>query len=156
MAIAICLFVGCKTSEDNYRRAYETATERQNAAYTSDEVGLMAAEEAIPRSVYKGDSIPLRGLWVNTVKLGPTTQRARRYNVVIGRYRQKFTAMSMLDRFRENGYEDALLLTDKDQAFYIAPVSTDTLDIAVAAWKELSKSSPVPLQSPYPYIMKRP
>lgn len=147
---------GCKTSEENYRRAYLTATEKQNAAYTDDEIGQMAAEERIPRTVYKGDSIPMRGMWINTVKLDSLTPRARRYNVVTGRYRQKFTAMSMIDRFRSSGYKDALLLIDKDQAFYVAPISTDTLDRAVEMWKQLSKESPVLLQSPFPYILRRP
>lgn len=149
-------FLGCKTTEENYRRAYETATAKQNAAYTDDEVGRMAAEEAIPRTVYKGDSIPMRGMWVNTVRLDSLSTRARRYNVVAGRYRQKFTAMSMVERFRHNGYDGALLLIDKDQLFYVAPLSTDTLDRAVEVWQQLSASSPVALQSPFPYILKRP
>lgn len=146
----------CKTSEENYRRAYETAMAKQNEAYTSDELTLMADEEAIPRTLFRGDSIPLKGLWVNTVKLDSATQRARRYNVVTGRFRQKFTALSMLDRLRAEGYPDALLLIDKDQAFYVAPFSTDTLDRAVNAWRTLSGRSPVALRSPFPYILKRP
>lgn len=153
---ALAAISSCKTTEENYRRAYEKAIEKQNEAYTSDEIDLMRAEEAIPRTVYRGDSIPMKGLWVNTVKIDSTTMRARRYNVVAGRFRQKFTAMSMLNRMKEEGYPNALLLVDKDQAFYVAPLSTDTLDRAVETWKVLSTSSPLLLTSPFPYILNRP
>lgn len=156
VAAGVCLFHSCKTNEENYRRAYETASQRQNAAYTSDEIELMAAEEAIPRTLYRGDSIPLKGMWVNTVKIDSTTQRARRYNVVIGRYRQKFTAMSLLDRVKSQGYPGAVLLIDKEQAFYVAPLTTDTLDRAVEAWRQIGANPPVMLHSPFPYILRRP
>lgn len=154
--LVLVALVGCKTTEENYRRAYQTATARQNEAFTDDEISLMTAEEAIPRAVYKGDSIPLKGLWVNTVKLDSATTRARRYSVVIGRYRQKFTALSLLNRLRDAGYDSPLLLIDRDQHFYVAPLSTDTLDRAVDTYRALLASPPLPIASPFPYILKRP
>lgn len=153
---ALISMSACKTTEENYRKAYQSAVDRQNEGYTDDELASMAREEAIPRSVFKGDSIPLKGIYVNTVKLDPPTPAAERYNVVVATFKQKFNALSVLDRLRQGGYTDARLLVDKDQLLYVAAVSTPSLDEAVAALRELQKSSPVALRAPCPYILRKP
>ena len=78
LLVLASMLPSCKTSEDNYRKAYQAAVEKQNEAYTGEEVSLMAREEAIPRTLFRGDSIPMKGLHVNTVKLDPPVEVARR------------------------------------------------------------------------------
>lgn len=146
----------CKTSEDNYRKAYQAAVGKRNEAYTGEEVSLMAREEAIPRTLFRGDSIPMKGLHVNTVKLDPPVEVARRYNVVVASFKQQFNAKSVLSRLREAGYPDGRLLIDRDQNYYVAPVSTDSLAEAVDALRRFQSSSPVPVRSPFPYILRKP
>ena len=79
----------------------------------------MNKEEAIPRTVFRGDSIPLRGMHVNTVKLDPPVDAALRYNVVVASFKQKFNAMSVMTRLRDAGYSNALLLVDRDLKYYV-------------------------------------
>lgn len=146
----------CKTSEENYKRAYQAAVEKQNEGYTDEEILNMAREEAIPRTLYNGDSIPLRGAYVNTVKLDPPVSPALRYNVIVATFKQRFNAMSVLDRLRSGGYPDGRLLIDKDQTYYVAACTTDTLANAVDALREIEKSSPVRMKPPCPYILRRP
>lgn len=150
------IFTACKTTEENYRKAYETALEKQNEGYTSDEITQMAREEAIPRTLFNGDSIPLKGMYVSTVKLDPPVTAASRYNVIVATFKQKFNAMSVLTRLRDAGYNNGRLLIDRDQTFYVAASTTDTLKNAVATLKELEKSSPVVMKSPCPYILRKP
>lgn len=150
------LLSSCKTSEENYRKAYEAAVEKQNEAYTGEEISLMAREEAIPKTLFRGDSIPMKGVYVNTVKLDPPVAAALRYNVVVATFKQQFNAKSVLDRLRQAGYPDGRLLIDRDQTYYVAPLSTDSLSEAVTALRRLQSSSPVPLRSPFPYILRKP
>jgi len=146
----------CKTTEENYRKAYEATVDKQNEGYTAQELSEMAREEAIPRAVYKGDSIPLKGVYVNTVKLDPPVASALRYNVVVATFKQKFNAMSVLSRLREAGYENCRLLIDKDQLYYVAASTTGSLDDAVTTLRNLQESSPVTMRPPFPYILRRP
>ena len=156
LLVLASMLPSCKTSEDNYRKAYQAAVEKQNEAYTGEEVSLMAREEAIPRTLFRGDSIPMKGLHVNTVKLDPPVEVARRYNVVVACFKQQFNAKSVLSRLREAGYPDGRLLIDRDQTYYVAPVSTDSLAEAVDALRRFQSSSPVPVRSPFPYILRKP
>lgn len=146
----------CKTSEENYKKAYQAAVEKQNEGYTDEEIISMAREEAMPRTLFNGDSIPLKGVYVNTVKLDPPVAPASRYNVVVATFKQKFNAMSVLDRLRQGGYPDSRLLIDKDQTYYVSAFTTDTLPEAVATLRQLEGASPVAMKSPCPYILRKP
>jgi len=146
----------CKTTEENYRRAYQATVEKQNEGYTDEEILSMAREEAIPRTLFRGDSIPMRGVYVNTVKLDPPVAPALRYNVVVATFKQRFNAMSVLGRLRDGGYPDSRLLIDKDQTYYVAAFTSDSLAEAVDILRALEKSSPVAFRSPCPYILRKP
>lgn len=147
---------GCKTTEENYRRAYEAAVAKQNEAFTADEIASINHEEAIPKSVYKGDSIPLKGVYVSTVKVDPPVTAALRYNLIVATFKQKFNAMSVLERLRASGYDDVRLLIDRDQLYYVDAVSTDSLDKAVEALRKIRKNPPLQMRSPCPYILQKP
>lgn len=149
-------FNSCKTSEENYKKAYLAAVEKQNEGYTDEEILSMAREEAIPRTVFNGDSIPMKGVYVNTVKLDPPVAAALRYNVIVATFKQKFNAMSVLDRLRQKGYDDGRLLIDREQTYYVAASTTDSLANAVKTLRELQESSPVAMKSPCPYILRKP
>ena len=154
--IALLSATSCKTTEANYRKAYEAAVEKQNEGYTSGEIAAMAREEAIPRTVYKGDSIPLKGEYVNTVKSDPPVSAAKRYNVVVATFKQKFNAQSVAKRLTEAGYTDVRLLIDRHQQYYVNAFSSDSLDEAVAFLRRITANPPMPLRSPCPYILRKP
>lgn len=60
-AVALLLAAnGCKTTEANYRAAYEKAVARQNEGLTPEELQGFEREKAVPVSIWRGDSIPLR------------------------------------------------------------------------------------------------
>lgn len=109
----------------------------------------------MPRTVYNGDSIPLKGMYVKHIE-GGVDNKALRYNVIVASFRQQFNARSLMTRLRDNGYPDAVLLADKDGRYYIGTLTTASLDSAVSALHSLSESSPVALRTPYPYILQKP
>ena len=82
---------GCKTTEANYRQAYERALEKRNEGLTQEEIAAIAREEAIPRTLFRGDSIPLKGMYVKCVE-GGVDGKALKYNVVVASFKQRFNA----------------------------------------------------------------
>lgn len=154
-AILATVLPACKTTESNYRNAYEAAKAKQNQGLTPEEIAGLSREEAMPKTVYKGDSIPLKGMYVKHIE-GGAHNRALRYNVIVASFRQQFNARSLMTRLRENGYPNAVLLADKDERYYIGTLTTSSLDSAVTALRALSVSSPVALRTPFPYILQKP
>lgn len=154
--VALGLLFSCRTTEANYRKAYETAVEKRNEAYTSDEVARINHEEAIPKTLYKGDSIPLRGRYVNTLKTDPPVTPAKKYSVVVASFKQKFNANSVATRLREQGYTDVRILVDRDNTYFVAATSFPTLGEAVASLETVRATTPVPMRSPFPYILQKP
>lgn len=163
LLLSLLAATSCKTSEANYRAAYEAAVESINEGYTTEELEAIAREEAMPKTLFRGDSIPLKGVYVNTVKLpGADSDSAarqlpaRQYNVVVAQFKQRFNANSVLKRLQEGGFPDALLLIDRDQMYYIVAGTTDSLEDAVALLRRVESSSPVAMKSPCPFILRRP
>jgi len=146
---------GCKTTEANYQSAYEKAMSKRTEGLTAEEIAGFRREEAMPKTVYKGDSIPLKGMYVKHVE-GGVNNRALTYNVIVAAFKQRFNAGSVLTRMRDGGYDQAVLLQDRDGKYYIGAVTTASLDSAVVALHKLEQASPVVLREPYPYILKRP
>lgn len=154
IAVLGVIATGCRTTEKNYREAYEKALEKRDEGLTEEERLAIAREQATPKSVYCGDSIPLKAMWVNTVAETSKTA-ALEYNIVTGTFKQQFNANSAMRRLREGGYPDAFLLIDADKNFIVAASTTSSLDTAVSRLRALEASSPVPLRPPYPFILRK-
>ncbi len=145
---------GCRTTERNYREAYEKALEKRDEGLTVEERLALERERATPKSVYRGDSIPLKAMWVNTVAETSATA-AKEYNIVTGSFRQRFNANSAMRRLREGGYPEAFLLINAEKDFIVAAYTTESIDSAVTALNAMRQSSPVPLRAPYPFILRK-
>lgn len=155
-AAAVALMAGgCKTTEANYRSAYEKALEKRNEGLSADEIAAFAREEAIPRTVFRGDSIPLRGAYVKCVAGGVGGQ-VLPYSVAVATFRQKFNAESVFKRLQAAGFSRAALLIDKDEHYLVVATTDSTLETAVGEFRRVESSSPVPMRSPFPYILHRP
>lgn len=145
---------GCRTTEKNYREAYEKALEKRDEGLTDDERLALERELSTPKSIYRGDSIPLKAMWVNTVA-ETSESAALEYNVVTGSFKQRFNAGSAMGRLRDGGYPGAFLLIDAEKNFIVAAATTASLDSAVAILRGLESESPIPLRAPYPYILRK-
>lgn len=157
LATLLAMATGCKTTEANYRAAYEKTVAKQNEGYDPSELKEIKREEAMPKTIYQGDSIPLKGMYVRAVEeTGKPAATALKYNVVTGMFSQRFNAASALKRIRENGYPDAILLTTGDKKFIVDAYTTQSLDSAVTVYRQISEKPPYPLSSPFPYILKKP
>ena len=152
--LATMLFVGCKTTEENYSAAYEIAKQKKEAGMTSEELAGMRREEAVPRTVYKGDSIPLKGMYVKKIEGADPGMDT----VVVASFKQLFNSQSVFKRLESAGgvTSDPVLLQDpRDKKYYVGAVTTSSLDSAVTALRMLEQSSPVVLKPPYPFILRK-
>ena len=141
-------FTGCKTTEANYAKAYQIAKEKRDAALTDEEITGMKREEAIPKTVYRGDSIPLRGMYVRHVE----GAKPQQYTVVAATFKQLFNSRSVMSRLKDSGSWPAPL---RDKRYYVGAATYNSLDSAVAALHTLRAASPVALSSPCPFILSR-
>jgi hypothetical protein len=147
-------FSACKTSEENYRKAYEIAKAKQYEGLTEEEITAMEQEAIVPKSYYKGDSIPYRPMYVKWDD-GGVDSTALKYNVVVADFTQLFNARSVMSRLQKAGYRNAVVMHDKDNRYYVGAVTTASLDSAVVAFHALEKKSPLPLKTGYPYILAK-
>ena len=121
-AVALLLAAnGCKTTEANYRAAYEKAVARQNEGLTPEELQGFEREKAVPVSIWRGDSIPLRARYARTMAETPQTTAAARYNIIVAEFTQRFNATSAAERARTGGYPDARVLFDNEKRYYVSP-----------------------------------
>ncbi len=144
-AVALLLAAnGCKTTEANYRAAYEKAVARQNEGLTPEELQGFEREKAVPVSIWRGDSIPLRARYAKTMAETPQTE-----------FTQRFNATSAAERARTGGYPDARVLFDNEKRYYVSAVSAATLDSAVVLLHHVDSAPPMPMRTPCPYILEK-
>lgn len=153
-AVIATALTACRTTEANYAAAYHIARQKQDAPLSSEEIEGLRREQAIQRTLYRGDSIPLKGMYVKHVE----GAQPGRYTVVVATFRQLFNSRSVFTRLKDAGGEwaDPLILQSPgDQRYYVGAVTSDSLDVAVDALHALQHSSPVQLASPCPFILSR-
>lgn len=157
--IAAALLLGlcaCRTTEANYRAAYEKTKEQQNAGLSREEIEGFAREENTHNVTRNGDTIPLRGVYVNTVVEGGIDKPALRYNVVLAYFTQRFNANSAIGRVRQAGLDRACLLIDRDKKYYVSAYNSNDLDSALTMLYQIKAHPPIGLRAPYPYILEKP
>lgn len=146
-----CVFTGCKTTEANYSAAYEIARQKRDAGLTAEEVEGMKREAAIAGTVYKGDSIPLKGMYVKRIE----GAEARPYTVVVASFKQLFNSRSVMKRLKEGGWEAPVLLqSPRDEVYYVGAQTSASLDSAVSALRRIEKDPPLQMKAPCPFIIR--
>ena len=148
----------CKTTEENYRRAYEKTKERE-AERTPFEETIYSdirnqAQNHTLAVGQSGDSVNVR-LERVTVADGQTLPGGpmRQYNVVAGQFKQRFHANSLARRMAEKGYPDAFVIQNAEPLYYVVVLSTGTLEEAAEEFKKLQSDSPVTLLEGFPIIL---
>lgn len=133
--LAAVFLTGCKTTENNYRSAYEVALQkRQNAE--DEDTDLMQGVKVIKESdlrtqVIDGDPVPVR-VTVGSVLKGPQNQ----YSVIIARYKLNTNAIAHYESLAKKDTTAALIQTAEDE-FLIAPSSSKKIEDAAKAWRKV-------------------
>lgn len=150
---------GCKTSEANYRAAYEKAIAGRDSADAVENTIYGAKRRDIDsrKIIADGDTVEARvQRVVITPKGGGISEYLHTYSVVVGQFKQEFNAISMRNRLADSGYPRAFVVQNSEPYYYIVLSSHDTQAEAVQALRAIPEDFPVAMKAPLPYILCRP
>ncbi|MDO4319406.1 MAG: SPOR domain-containing protein [Bacteroidales bacterium] len=156
--LAVIAVGGCKTSEANYRAAYERAVENRTDIDSTIYGGQRRSIDT-RQLTFDGQTFDVKTRMVSvTEDGGGIREYLRPYNVVVGQFKQLFNAQSLRNRLADNGYPRAFIVQTGEPYYYIILSSHDTDTEAARAIVELRAADkfPVVMRSPLPYILHAP
>ena len=146
----------CKTTEANYREAYEVAAQQRREATGLDSTiyGRIRNSAVTSRLVVGGDSLPLRKEYIGyTEGGGSSRENVKRYNVVVGQFRQVFNARQMRERLMAGGYDSTMIVHTREPLYYVITASESTPEAILKAWRKVTNDKNIVLKSPLPFIL---
>ena len=148
----------CKTTEANYRQAYEIAKDKQEKSDGGDEIPTAALNRygmPRPQLTAEGDTLMILTEPIAfTPEGGAERSTLKRYNVVVGQFRQIFNAKAMLGRLREGGYPDACIVNTRLPLYYVISGSYATTAEASEALETVKGDGSLRFSAPLPFILQ--
>ena len=154
--LASVVMVSCKTTEANYRAAYEkTIAARDSSDSIDDTVYGKVRRESSSRTVAtpSGDVEVTTQLVRVTKDGGGTPENLRRYNIIAGQFKQKFNALSLRDRLADGNFPGAFVVETAEPYYYIVVESTADIDDAARKLELLKADLPQGVRPPCPFIL---
>lgn len=153
---------GCKTTEANYRAAYERAVAGRDS--------LPSIENTVYGRHRRATSSTVAAVGTDTIEVisarvrvseggGAIRENLKRYNVVVGQFKQSFNAMSMRERLVDGGYPGAFVVETGEPFFYVVASTYPTREEALKAAVAIRKSAadfPVGLREGMPVVLYTP
>ena len=154
-AIAAVALTGCKTTEANYRAAYEIAKEKQQRAEDDGATAKLQTFADPKESIVDGIKLMMHTEPIGFITDGGVTRDdIQKYNVVVGRFRQIFNARQMRQRLIASGYEKACIVTTRDAGYYVIAESCATAAEAEKGLERVKSDTSKSLRTPLPYILR--
>ena len=155
--ILVALLASCKTSEANYRAAYEKTKAASEEAQEETIYNAHRRNLSQHAVIAGGDTIAVVTERVSAaVRDGETQPEIKAYNVVAGRFKQKFNAFSLRDRLDDAGYSEAMVVQTAEPYYYIVVATFDSPRDAKSAMERLKADAPVAMSDPLPFILHDP
>ncbi|MBJ2185060.1 MAG: hypothetical protein JFR38_11235 [Muribaculaceae bacterium] len=155
MAVAA---TSCKTSEANYRAAYDKAVAGRNDATPIDSTiyGKVRRDMQTTVLVAGNDTAELRVMHVNPTPAdnGSATSLPEPYGVVAGQFKTLFNARSLCARLVDAGYSDASIVNTAEPYYYVVASWHPGGKEAIAALRSLEKEAPVAMREPLPFVLR--
>lgn len=153
--------VGCKTTEANYRAAYERAVETRDSRTSLDSTVYGGQRRGLDmrQLTVDGESVDVKTQRVSVTEGGGGIREyLRPYSVVVGQFKQLFNARSLRDRLADNGYPRAFVVQTSEPYYYIVLSSHDTDTEAARAVIALRATAgfPVAMRAPLPFVLHAP
>lgn len=148
----------CKTTEANYRAAYDVAKARQAQQQSEDDYDEETMR-LLERTRQRGESIHIVGtdtIKVSTVFVKMTdgvTDKVPRYSVVLNRFSQVFNAKAMCKRLRENGFPQAYIFESATPEYYVASGGSNDMSEIAEMLKSARKTGYLGTKEGYPKVI---
>lgn len=158
MAVAAIIVTGCKTTEANYRAAYETVIERNKGESPTEGTIYHRYRDQRRTSSYvigeTQDTVEVSREIVSFPKDGGAVRDSvGQYNVVVGGFKQVFNAKAMRDRLNTMDYE-AFVVNTREPLYYVVAFTTDSLEIANEVMLKFKAGDVVSMRSGYPFVLE--
>lgn len=157
VAAAGTMMVSCKTSEANYRAAYEKAVAGRDSLTALDQTIYGAHRRSMgSREMAVGtDTVEVKVQRVRVTEGGGGIREwLKPYSVVVGQFKQLFNAKSMRERLADSGYPRAFVVETGEPYYFVVLSSHPTAEEAVEALKAIPADFPVAMKAPLPFILK--
>ena len=156
--IVCASLVSCKTTEANYRAAYEKTVAAKKAEEADNTIYGGASRKPSQTFMMNGkDTVLVNVKMVSPLALEDGSKpEPRKFMLVVGQFKQKFNAMSLRERVSENGYPEAFIVETSEPYYYIVAESFDELPGAADALEQVRKKAPVAMKEPVPFILRDP
>ncbi|MDE7411215.1 MAG: hypothetical protein K2M94_04165 [Paramuribaculum sp.] len=147
--------VSCKTSEANYKAAYDIA-KKKNTETGDSLIDRSLANANVPKNMtIQGITLPIYTEMIGLTKGNyPDGLTLKRYCIVVGRFAQLFNAQQMRLRMIDNGYPDACLLQNRINQYYVSVETTADVAQAEQLLQKIKNDSTVVLREPFPYVLR--
>lgn len=157
--LATIAATGCKTTEANYRAAYDKAVagRSDNIAIDSTVYGKVRREMRSSYLVAAGDSVPMRTLYVSATPDEDGAKPAaelKRYGVAVGQFKTLFNARSLCSRLQEAGFSNIAIVNTAEPFYYVVVDWTNDAAEAATALRRIERKPPVALREPLPFILR--
>lgn len=152
---SIVVLTGCRTSEANYRAAYEQAVAgREEESGIDRTVYDRIRQEAVVsnRVVEGGDTVAVRRERIKPVDTDGGVSLQDAY-VVVAQFKQLFNARSLCRRLKDSGYPDAVLLSTREPLYYVA-ISGGTVSAMSVLCRRYAADPAAPVKEPYPLVLE--
>jgi len=157
-ALTLLTAIGCKTTEENYRAAYQRAKENERAGIDST-IYSRIRQEARPRQIsIDGDTVGMRSEYVTVTEGQPhiTGESLKRYSVVVAQFKQLFHAKSVSRRFSEAGYSETFIVQTREPLYYVVAFTTPDITAARDTLMKIQSAPPFTLQPDTPWLLRVP
>lgn len=152
----LALLSGCKTTEANYRQAYEAAvSQRQESTGLDSTIYSRIRNSAVTSSLIVGsDTLPLRTEYIGITKDGGIDKGGlKRYNIVVGQFKQIFNARQMRERLIGDGYENTFIVHTREPLYYVVIATSDMAADMIEPWHRIKTDKSIVLREPLPFVL---
>ncbi len=154
IAIAAMSLTGCKTTEANYRAAYETAKEKKASGLGTDVDSAMAKEEQAHETKVGDVTLPVLNTRLYAVAAeGANAVTPKAYSVGVAKFKQIFNARSLCSRLRDGGFDGAFVAMDREKNYYVLTGTTADADEAAKLLSETEGSEVFKAKPPFPAVI---
>ncbi|MCM1355368.1 MAG: SPOR domain-containing protein [Staphylococcus sp.] len=157
VTLTVVFLCSCKTTESNYRAAYETAVakNRESAGVDSTIYARIRNSAQMSDLAAGSDTMPMRTEYIGyTENGGSSRETIGRYNVVVGQFKQVFNARQMRERLQKGGYDSAFIVHTREPLYYVCTQACSTPAEAAEAFKRVRSDKSIVLRSPLPFILR--
>jgi hypothetical protein len=156
--VTVVAMTACKTTESNYRNAYERTVNHADSTRTEFEQTIYGKYRRQMRDVamrIDGDTVQTKAQRVTVTKdVVKNAVTLRRYNVVVGEFKQLFNAKSMCERLIEGGHSDAFVVQTAEPYYFVIIGSFNKGAEAVACRDAIAAKPPFKLKDGLPFILQ--